>query len=204
MLPITQAGREYNWKPGQPSPNPAGRPRKRPITEAYEKWMRAAVDPRDRAKFAEKGYYLAADATNADAVAFAQGRKALAGDTLAAKEMREAIEGRSKMRIEVNSMATPRLVVQYEPAILKERIFPRERLPELEPPEESAPIDVEHVAAVAVAAVAADATQAREAAAAAAEIKAAEPEPREQAPIASIPQAAPPVKQRLYMRRGRV
>lgn len=35
----------YKWKPGQPSPNPGGRPKKKPITEALEKLYGGMIYP---------------------------------------------------------------------------------------------------------------------------------------------------------------
>ncbi len=91
------------WKPGQ-SGNPtglnAGRPRKRPLTEAYDDRLRSLVPPEVR-----MAMKLPKDATWADAIALGIARKAIAGDVNAAKEQREATEGKAPQRIEI---ATPK------------------------------------------------------------------------------------------------
>jgi hypothetical protein len=64
------------WKAGDPSPNPAGRPKL--LGESYKAWLGGMND---------------SGITNAEAVAIAMGRQALQGDVQAAREIRSATEG---------------------------------------------------------------------------------------------------------------
>jgi hypothetical protein len=57
------------WEPGQ-SGNPSGRPKKKPITDRYERIV-------------------------GDAIALAPARQAIKGETGAAREIREVLEGRA-------------------------------------------------------------------------------------------------------------
>src|SRR5260370_14781781 len=50
-----------------------------------------------------KGVGMPLDATNADVVALSMGWQAVGGNVLAAKEVREAVEGKSTQRIELVS-----------------------------------------------------------------------------------------------------
>ena len=90
------------WGPGNPPPISPGRPRKRPLSEAYEDWLRQAVDRDTIVKLRSKGIRVPTDATNADMVAMSQGREAISGKTNAAREMREAVEGKAMQRIELS------------------------------------------------------------------------------------------------------
>jgi hypothetical protein len=84
------------FKPG--NPGGPGRPRKRPQSEAYDSVLQMEL-PMEvcRAMKLEKG------STWADAIAIAIARKAITGDVAAAKEMREAVEGKATQRIELTS-----------------------------------------------------------------------------------------------------
>lgn len=97
--PPTQLA-EYAFKPGQ-SGNPNGRPRKRPITEEYEAVVNDVLPEKER-----KLLGLPEGTTWGRAIALGRAREALQrGGTLAAKEIREAIEGRATQRIEISSPA---------------------------------------------------------------------------------------------------
>ncbi len=92
------------FKPGQ-SGNLAGRPRKRPQSEANEELLRSEVPEIMRVSM-NKGMgkeVLKKGACWADAIAYGLARKAVAGDSTAAKELRESVEGKSLMRFEVGS-----------------------------------------------------------------------------------------------------
>lgn len=65
------------WQPGQPSPNPGGRPKA--LGEAYRRWLEH-IDPQT-------------GLTNAEMIADAMGCLALRGDVPAAREIRTATEG---------------------------------------------------------------------------------------------------------------
>jgi hypothetical protein len=109
------------WKPGQ-SGNLAGRPPARPLSTAYENWLRQPVTPSILAELRSKGTKVPLNATNADMVAMVLGRRAIKGDVLACKELREGVEGRSHMRIEINPDAgPPEFVVVYADKIPGEK-----------------------------------------------------------------------------------
>lgn len=100
-------GQYRGLKPFQPgvSGNPAGRPRKRPQSEANDELLRSEVPEIMRTSM-NKGMgkeVLAKGATWADAIAYGLARKAVAGDSAAAKELRESVEGKSVQRVELTS-----------------------------------------------------------------------------------------------------
>lgn len=88
------------WKPGE-SGNPAGRPKKRPITELYEEIL---ADPKNRARLKKQ---IIATIT----------RKGMAG-VLERREMKESIEGKVTQPVEisgtVNSMTDEELLQRLE------------------------------------------------------------------------------------------
>jgi hypothetical protein len=79
----------YRWKKGQPSPNPGGRPKKAPISDAYTHHVGMPLPDDIRSKLR-----LPKGATWADAMALGQLRSAVKGNTVAAKEIADRIEGR--------------------------------------------------------------------------------------------------------------
>jgi Family of unknown function (DUF5681) len=86
------------WRKGDPSPNPSGRPRRLPISDMY---ARIAVEPIPesiRNAMKRNGVSLPPEATFAEALATRVWVKALSGDSGAAREIREAIEGRTGQR----------------------------------------------------------------------------------------------------------
>ena len=74
--PNSLANLKEPWRPGDPSPNPGGRPKL--LGESYKEWL---------AKTNAQGM------TNAEAVALAMGLEAIKGDVSAAREIRAATEG---------------------------------------------------------------------------------------------------------------
>jgi hypothetical protein len=106
-------GLKEPWKPGE-SGNPNGRPRKRPMSEAYDDYLREPVPPAQLAAMKAKGVPVKAGMTNADIIALAMGKAAVEGNTLAAKEMREAVEGKSTQRIELTSPTDHGFVVRMQ------------------------------------------------------------------------------------------
>lgn len=111
-------GLKAPWQPGQ-SGNPNGRPRKRPLSEAHDDVLRMELPMEVRVAMK-----LKAGATWADAIALGIARKAVAGDVSAAKEMREAVEGKATQRIE---LVTPEdrgfdVNVRFEAAVPERRI----------------------------------------------------------------------------------
>src|SRR5271156_4076312 len=80
------------WAPGQ-SGNPTGRPRKRPISDRYAEMVETVLpDDLRNAVGLPKG------ATYGDAIALSQARQAIKGKPEAAREIREAIEGKTCQR----------------------------------------------------------------------------------------------------------
>jgi hypothetical protein len=73
--------------------NPGGRPKKKPITDRYLRIVETELPDEIRAAIG-----LPRGATFGDAIALAQARQAIKGETAAAKEIREAIEERSMMQ----------------------------------------------------------------------------------------------------------
>lgn len=86
------------WPKGT-SGNPSGRPKRRPISDAYL----ALVDIKIPAKTA-KELGLPRGATWGQCLALAQFKRALTGEARNASEIREAIEGKSTQRIEVSGV----------------------------------------------------------------------------------------------------
>jgi hypothetical protein len=80
------------WAPGQ-SGNPTGRPRKRPISDRYAEMVETVL-PDDL----RNAVGLPNGATYGDAIALSQARQAIKGKPEAAREIREAIEGRTTQR----------------------------------------------------------------------------------------------------------
>jgi hypothetical protein len=77
------------WQPGQTG-NPGGRPKKKPITDRYLRIVETELPGEIRLVIG-----LPRGATFGDAIALAQAWQAIKGETTAAKEMRDAIEGRT-------------------------------------------------------------------------------------------------------------
>ena len=76
------------WKPGQ-SGNPGGRPKKKPLTEAYNLILKRRVPKDVLAKLALRGH-----PTYAQVIAMALAREAIKGKVHAAAEMADRVEGR--------------------------------------------------------------------------------------------------------------
>ena len=106
------------WGPDNPPPKSPGRPRKRPISEAYDDMVRNELPEEIR-----RSARMPKGSTWADAIALQMARQALKGEVPAAKEIREAIEGKAMQRIELSrSEEKPaELMVVYATAIPGER-----------------------------------------------------------------------------------
>lgn len=91
------------WGRDIPPPKSPGRPKgsKRPITTAYQFASDAPCADIFRKALKKIGIDLPADATNADAMAFSMMYQGVKGSVPAAKEVREAIEGKSPQRVEI-------------------------------------------------------------------------------------------------------
>ena len=83
------------WKPGQTG-NPGGRPKRRPISDAYEALADLPLpdDLRHKLKLPKGSTYR-------EAVALRQFHAAIKGLSTAAREIREAIEGKATQRVEL-------------------------------------------------------------------------------------------------------
>jgi hypothetical protein len=108
-------GNPQNLKPFQPGhPGIGGRPRRRPLSEAYDDVLRERLPKEFRDALLRANIRLKPDASWADAIAASMARTALKANVLAAKEMREAVEGKSTQRIELVSGETRQeLLVVY-------------------------------------------------------------------------------------------
>jgi hypothetical protein len=102
--------RPYMWQKGQPSPNPGGRPKRAPISDAYKDLIGEPLpeDMRSRLKLPE-------GATWAHALALGQLRSAVKGNTPAAKEIADRIEGRVSLPVEVETPENKQVhfVIEY-------------------------------------------------------------------------------------------
>jgi hypothetical protein len=87
------------WKPGE-SGNLSGRPRRQPVTQEYLKALDDLVTPTLRAQLLRHGIALSKNATMAEAVGKGRVLQAIT-DTQAAKEVREAVEGKAPQRMEL-------------------------------------------------------------------------------------------------------
>jgi hypothetical protein len=98
------------WQPGERVPG-AGRPRKRPLSEAYDSLLRQPLPEAER-----KALGLPKGTTWAEAIAAARARHALRSSGVeSAREMREAVEGKATQRFELmpGEDRTPEFVVVY-------------------------------------------------------------------------------------------
>jgi hypothetical protein len=128
------------FQPGHAPIPGAGRPRKRPLTEAHDDLVRQELPPKFRRALIAAGAQLPRNATWADAIAFSMARKALSGDVAAAKEIGDRIEGKPPQRIELSRSEerAPELVVVYA-AGMPEELLPGksiERIIDMKPAEE--------------------------------------------------------------------
>jgi Family of unknown function (DUF5681) len=89
-----EKGVPYRFPPGQ-SGNPGGRPRKRPISDLYAELAEAELPEKERIK-----HGLPEHATYGHGIAMVMFRAALEGKADAAREIREAIEGKTGPRHE--------------------------------------------------------------------------------------------------------
>lgn len=133
--------------PDNPPPKSPGRPRKRPMSEAYDDWLREPVPGPQLASMKAQGVAVKAGMTNADIIALAMGKAAIGGNTLAAKEMREAVEGKAKQRIELTSPNDNGFVVRLQYAA-PTKVLTREEAADVKRQMENKTIDVAMTAAI--------------------------------------------------------
>jgi hypothetical protein len=86
------------WRKGDPSPNPSGRPHRLPISDMYTRIAGEPIPESIRNAMKRNGVTVPPGATFAEALATRVWVKALSGDSGAAREIREAIEGRTGQR----------------------------------------------------------------------------------------------------------
>lgn len=109
---IAEAGRLTRWKKGQPSPNPGGRPKTAPLTQALRHWLEA-VHP-------ETGETLAERLTEA---LLAQ---ALTGSVPHFHEIARLVEGQATQTQRIQHEASDADFYQSEPGDARQReIFVR-------------------------------------------------------------------------------
>jgi hypothetical protein len=83
--------RPYRWKKGCPSPNPGGRPKRTPYTDAHREIAEASV----------KDLKIKASDSIAVGIAKAVAREALRGKIAAAVEIANRVEGTARQRVEL-------------------------------------------------------------------------------------------------------
>lgn len=116
-----------------PPPKSPGAPRKRPISRAYDELVQSELPKEYRAALLKAGIKLKPNCTWADAIALSMARSALKANVFAAREMREGIEGKAPMRIEVlGEREQFQIVVCYEEGIEQREAREREVLARLE------------------------------------------------------------------------
>ena len=89
--PSPQVGRATQWQPGCPSPNPGGRPKKTPLSDACREVLASPVpgDPEGR--------------TYAEKIAATLAEKAANGDIRAAQELADRAEGKARQSVEIEN-----------------------------------------------------------------------------------------------------
>jgi len=109
--PSPDVGKETQFKPGQPSPNPTGRPKRRPVTEAYLEAMSLPLPNEIRVQLR-----LPKGATYLQALALGTIRAGVKGNYGAAEEIREATEGKATQRIELTGESGGPVVAKLDAA----------------------------------------------------------------------------------------
>jgi hypothetical protein len=92
------------WRKGQPSPNPKGRPKLSPLTEAGREWLNE-IDP-------------ATGLTNAQHVAAALGKRARRGSPEAFRVLADRVEGKPKQAVEVKEIPPDEAPPAYQVVFL--------------------------------------------------------------------------------------
>ncbi len=109
---FAELGRPYRWRKGQPSPNPGGRPKAQPLTEALRQLLEI-VDPRDGLTVAQK-------------LAEAQVVRALGGSLQHFHEIANRVEGQATQIQRIQHEASDADFYQSEPGAARQReIFVR-------------------------------------------------------------------------------
>lgn len=103
------------WRKGAPSPNPTGRPHRLPISDTYESLADEPIPDSVRKAMKRNGVPLEPGATFAQALALRVWMRALNGDPVAAKELRESMEGKAAQRAAAPVDSGPgEILVRYD------------------------------------------------------------------------------------------
>jgi hypothetical protein len=106
------------WRRGAPSPNPSGRPSRLPISDTYQSLADEPIPDSLRKVMKRSGMLLEPGATFAQALAMRVWMRALDGDPVAAKELREAMEGKAAQRATARVGSGPTEIrVRYDKAL---------------------------------------------------------------------------------------
>lgn len=106
-----EKGAPHRFKPGQ-SGNPGGRPNRRAISDRYAAMAELPLPEEERIK-----YGLPVGTTWGDALVIVMFKAALERNPYAAREIREAIEGKTGQRQEIINPQGIELRVTYEDAV---------------------------------------------------------------------------------------
>jgi hypothetical protein len=104
---LARLGEPYRWQKGQPSPNPGGRPKAQPLTEALRQRL-DQVDPEDGLTIVEK-------------IAEAQIRQALQGSVQHLHEIANRVEGQATQTQRIQHEAGDADFYQSEPGEARQR-----------------------------------------------------------------------------------
>ena len=113
---------ETRWKKGQ-SGNPGGRPRTKPLTDAYRQNVSLVITPKVAKEMRLPAGFVGM--TIAEAIAIGQAIAAIKGSTIAAREIADRIEGRVGTPDDADAESGPLYVVlraprpQHEPIAVK-------------------------------------------------------------------------------------
>lgn len=109
ITPQFEEARKRTQFPPGVSGNAHGRPPKRLVTDEYEKVLAMKADdvnPLLVEELRKRGFKIPKGATIAFVVAMSQGGQAMTGKTKATSEIREAVEGKARQRIELAGLTT--------------------------------------------------------------------------------------------------
>jgi len=103
----------YRWKKGCPSPNPGGRPKRTPYTDAHREIANAIV----------KDLAIKESDSVALAIAKAVAREALRGKIPAAVEIANRVEGTARQRLELTGEGSEPIQFEDVYAKLREKLL---------------------------------------------------------------------------------
>jgi hypothetical protein len=106
----------YRWRKGCPSPNPGGRPKKTPYTDAYREIADGVV----------KDLKIRPNDSVAIAIAKAVAREALRGKIPAAVEIANRVEGIARHRVELTGEDSDPIQMEDVHATLMKKLFGKE------------------------------------------------------------------------------